>query len=136
MALSINAEQYQSIIHDFIANLEADECYCWLQQDGATAHTSKDTMAFLSSFFNDRLIARDYWPARSLDLSPYDFFLWGCMKDRIFVTNPTSIEDLKATITTLIHFIDVHTLRKVFQNMMKRAKACLSVEGGHFEHLL
>ncbi len=107
-----------------------------MQQDGATAHTSKDTMAFLSSFFDDRLIAGDYWPAHSLDLSPCDFFLWVCMKDRVFATNPTSIEDLKATITTVIQSIDVLTLRKVFQNMMKRAKACLSVEGSHFEHLL
>ncbi len=58
------------------------------------------------------------------------------MKDRVFATNSTSIEDLKATIKAVIQFIDVRTLRKVFQNMMKRAKACLSVEGGHFEHLL
>ncbi len=31
---SINAEQDQSITLDFIANLEGDERYCWLQQDG------------------------------------------------------------------------------------------------------
>ncbi len=97
---------------------------------------SKDTMAFLSSFFVDRLIAPGGWPARSPDLSPCDFFLWGCMKDRVFATNPTSVEDLKATIMTVIQSVDVRTLWKVFQNVMKRAKACLSVEGGHFEHLL
>ncbi len=44
---SINAERYQSIIHDFIANLEADERYCWLRQDGATVHMSKDTGSLL-----------------------------------------------------------------------------------------
>ncbi len=60
----------------------------------------------------------------------------GCMKDRVFATNPTSIEDLKATITTFIRSIDVSTMWKVFQNMMMRAKECLSVEGGHFKHLL
>ncbi len=75
-------------------------------------------------------------PARSPYLSPCDFFLWGCMKNRVFATNPTSIVDLKATIMTVSQSIDVRTLRKVFQNMMKRAKACLSVEGGHFEHFL
>ncbi len=58
------------------------------------------------------------------------------MKDHVFTTNPTSIEDLKATITAVIQSIDVHPLWKVFQNMTKWAKACLSVEGGHFEHLL
>ncbi len=57
------------------------------------------------------------------------------MKDRVFATNPTAIEDLKATITTVIQSINVRTLRKVFQNMIKRAKVRLSVEGGHFEHL-
>ncbi len=100
------------------------------------AHTSKEAIAFLSSFFDDRLIARDHWPAHSPNLPPCDFFLWDCMKDRVFVTNPTSIKDLKATITAVIQSIDVRTLRKVFQNMIKRAKVCLSVKGGHFEHLL
>ncbi len=64
------------------------------------------------------------------------FFLWGCMKDCVFTANPTSIEDLKATIMTVIQSIDVRTLQKVFQNMMKRAIVCVSVEGDHFEHLL
>ncbi len=120
----------------FTISSPIDERYCWLQQDGAIAHMSKDTMAFLSGFFDDRLITRDRWPARIPDLLPCDFFLWGCMKDHVFATNPTSIEDLKATVTTVIQSIDVRTLRKVFQNMMKRTKVCLSVEGGHFEHLL
>ncbi len=55
------------------------------------------------------------------------------MKDRIFTTNPTFIEDLKVTITTVIQSIDVRTLRKVFQNMMKRVKACLSVDSEYDE---
>ncbi len=58
------------------------------------------------------------------------------MEDCVFATNPTSIEDLKATITTVIQSINVRTLWKVFQNIMKRAKVCLSVEGGHFDHLV
>jgi hypothetical protein len=24
------------------------------------------------------------WPARSPDLNPLDFFLWGCMKSRVY----------------------------------------------------
>ncbi len=75
---------------------------------GRWAIRQKTQWHFLAA--DDKLIARDRWPARSSDLSPCAFFLWGCMKDRVFATNPTSIEDLKATITTVIQSIDVRTL--------------------------
>nr|ACH48214.1 transposase [Cyriopagopus schmidti] len=38
--------------------LEEQEHYCWLQQDGATCHTSNDTIEMLSEFFHNRLISK------------------------------------------------------------------------------
>ena len=36
------------------------------------------------------------WPARSPDLTPCDYFLWGYVKDKVFVPpQPVSIPDLK-----------------------------------------
>jgi len=38
------------------------------------------------------------WPARSPDLSPCDFFLWGYLKKKVFKHRPRSLEDLKGRI--------------------------------------
>jgi hypothetical protein len=49
---------HQDINTQFIAVLEVDEHECWLQQDGATCHTSNETMQFLREFFGDHLISK------------------------------------------------------------------------------
>ena len=52
----------------------------WFQQDGAPAHTARETMALLKDCFPHRLISRFSdipWPPRSADLTPCDFSLWG-----------------------------------------------------------
>ncbi len=35
---TITAEQYQEHVQSFIASLEENKVYCWLQQDNVTAH--------------------------------------------------------------------------------------------------
>ena len=56
------------------------------------------------------------WPPRSPDLTPCDFFLWGCIKDRVFVP-PLPVgffyllyytTILLQTISTLIFYPIVH----------------------------
>ena len=52
-------------------------------QDGATPHTAKETIKFLRSNFGHRVLSRYFnyfWPERSLDLTPCDFWLWGDLK--------------------------------------------------------
>ena len=52
----------------------------WFQQDGATPHTARETMAILRAAFPGRSISRVGevpWPPRSPDLTPPDFFPWG-----------------------------------------------------------
>ena len=38
------------------------------------------------------------WPARSPDLHPCDFFLWGYLKSKVYSNRPQSIEQLKDAI--------------------------------------
>ena len=38
------------------------------------------------------------WPARSLDLTPCDFFPWGFIKSKVYGTRPRDIEELKERI--------------------------------------
>lgn len=132
----INSEVYARIIQDFVALLEPDERYCWFQQDGARCHTSNETMAYLKTFFDDRLISKGLWPPRSPDLTPLDFYLWGYLKEKIFRFPPVSIEGLKSRIESEIHAINQTTLKKVFRSLMRRALTCKHQMGGHIQHLL
>ena len=35
------------------------------------------------------------WPARSLNLTPMDFFFWGVLKDKVYSQKPRSVNDIK-----------------------------------------
>lgn len=37
------------------------------------------------------------WLPNSLDLSPCDYFLWGCIRDRIYINTHSSLTNLKTT---------------------------------------
>jgi hypothetical protein len=40
----------------------------------------------------------DQWPPHSPDLNPCDFYLWGMLKDKVYVNNPHMAEGLKENI--------------------------------------
>jgi hypothetical protein len=35
--------------------------------------------------------SRIVWPAHSTDLNRYDFYLWGTLKDKVYLNNPHSL---------------------------------------------
>ena len=62
----------------------------WWQQDGATVHVTDRNMRYLDTLFGARVISRRPirgidWPARSPDLSPLDFCLWGYLKSKVLL---------------------------------------------------
>jgi hypothetical protein len=131
---SINRVTYldmlKEIIHD---DTHPDQ---WFQQDGATAHTAGEVMAWLNEKFPGRLISHRsvfQWPPRSPDLSPLDFYLWGFVKERVFHSRPANIRELKCVVTDVIRSIDVNTLRRVVANFQQRIDKCIVANGGHFE---
>ncbi len=132
---TITAERYREIIVQFISLLKPER-YCTLQQDNATAHTAADTLNMLKEFFDDQLISTNHWPPRSPDLSLADYFLWGFLKDRVYMNTPQTLEDLHWNITAEIDHITPDLLKKVHGNMVKQARACIVADGKRFEHLL
>ena len=60
------------------------------------------------------------WPARSPDLSPLDYFLWGYVKENIFKGQPADIEILKEIVQEVVSSIDQDVLRAVRANFEKR----------------
>lgn len=110
----------------------------YFQHDGAPAHNSREVKQYLHEQF-DNVIGNRMdidWPARTPDLTPLDFFLWGLLKDKVYVTAPVDIEDLKVRIQDAIRSIHGHTINKVLRSIQKRCLLCIQQDGGHFEHLL
>ena len=62
---------------------------CYFQQDGAPAHYARKVRDYLNHVFPDRWIGHRgplEWAARSPDLVPCDFFLWGFLKSKVCST--------------------------------------------------
>ena len=77
------------------------------------------------------------WPARSSDLSPLDYFLWGYIKENTYqLVRPENIEELKERIRDIARNISPETVRDSIQHFYDRLGFCQVVNGGHFEHLL
>ena len=81
-AITVNTERYLQILGKFWAALSRQRRVVraeqWFQQDGATPHTSNDSLNWLRQLFPDRLISRRYdpeWAPHSPDLTPPDFYL-------------------------------------------------------------
>jgi hypothetical protein len=108
----------------------------YFMQDGATAHTATYSIIVFNEVFEDRLISRGLWPARSPDLNPYDFYLLGNLKDEVYSSNPHTLVELKQSIRETISSIEVSELKLVSNSIFQRLEECLRAEGRHFEHLL
>jgi hypothetical protein len=106
----------------------------WFQQDGATAHTARASMTVLREMFPHHVIYRGGdipWPARSPDLSARDYFLWGCLKSKVLISKPTTIEELKQRIKEEITTIPEQMTCPVMENLRGRLEQCLRNGGRH-----
>jgi hypothetical protein len=75
------------------------------------------------------------WPSRSPDATPRDFFLWGYVKDQIYVPPlPASITELKVRIRTAIETINTY-MHMVWNELDCRVNVCRITNGAHIEHL-
>ena len=72
----------------------------------------------------------------SPDLNPCDFFLWGYIKERVFVPPlPVSLNELKKRITTAVASVDEDMLRSVWTELDYRIDICRVTKGSHIEYL-
>lgn len=110
----------------------------WLQCDGAPPHYGIQVRRWLDQQFPQRWIGRGgptAWPARSPDLTPLDFFLWGYIKEKVYATPVSTLAELEGRIMEAFATITPEMLQNVLRNISERAQACHMEGGGHFEHL-
>ena len=142
---TVTSERYVTVLKKFRTELKRrrrinfnDQ---WFMQDGATAHTARDSRQWLEDTFEKRVISlkTDFpWAPHSPDLNPLDFFLWGYLKDCVYRENHGTVRELK---TAIVHHVERLKLdnalcARVIREFERRVGACLNRQGRHMEHLL
>ena len=112
----------------------------WFMHDGAPPHWSTAVRNWLNDIFDQQWIGRGgpmSWPARSPDLTPCDFYLWGDLKRRVYSCKVTSITQLKQRIIAEIAMTSHEALQAaVSTHLAKRLQLCAKRNGGHIENAL
>lgn len=111
----------------------------WYQQDGAPAHNSTLVKNFLDNQFPNQWIGNRgvvLWPARSPDLTPMDYYLWGHLKNKIYREQITSPEDLRIKIMNAFTNLRQRCISRAVGNVKRRIRLCIERNGDVFEHML
>lgn len=141
---NVNTEAYLEMLRNFVLpelnRLGYDPKTIVYQHDGAPAHYSLEVRQFLSENF-DVWIGRGVggflpWPARSPDLTPLDFFLWGYVDGKLYEIGPNCIQELKEHVQNILNDISTATLERVMEQLLVRMRTCIRVNGKHFEHFI
>ena len=69
--------------------------------------------------FGERVISRNGpvgWPARSCDLTPLDYFLWGYVKSMVYANKPAMIDELRTNIEREIAAVSADLCLKIVKN--------------------
>jgi len=75
-------------------------------------------------------------PSPSPDATPCDFFLWGYVKDQVYVPPlPVIIPELKVRIRTAIETITAGMLQIVWNDLDYRVDVCRITKGAYIELL-
>ena len=100
------------------------------QQDGATCHTARSTMAYLR---NKAIRCLQSWPSQSPDLSPIEN-VWDLVKGKVAVRNPTNIEQLWTYFKEEFEMIPDASIKKLYETMPNRIKAVIMTKGGNTKY--
>ena len=136
---TVNGESYLKLLKEQVWPIlsEREDIHkLHFQQDGAPPHYATKVREWLDEHFPGRWFGRRgpvEWPARSPDLTPLDFFLWGVIKNSVYGNRPRSIADLRASIQNACDLITPALCAKVCGSVGSRYAECVKAEGQHFE---
>lgn len=142
----LNGLAYRAVLeHDLLPLLEDVPLnirrQLWFMHDGAPAHFSLVARTYLDIAFPNRWIGNGGpvpWPARTPDLNPLDFFLWGHLKSLVYETPVQRREELLPRIQGACQTIrnTPGMLERVEQSFVRRCGLCHRVGGRNFEQFL
>jgi hypothetical protein len=94
-----NSEKYASdILWPFLTALQKKKKHTVILCKTVLQHTANCYINVLSEVPEDGLIGCELGPARSPDLNPCGFYLWGNLKNTLYSNNPPTVDELKHSI--------------------------------------
>ncbi|KAJ4449811.1 hypothetical protein ANN_01217 [Periplaneta americana] len=78
-------------------------------------------------------LALQFWPPRSPDLTVCDFFLWGYVKDAVYVPPlPMNLNELRNRLTAAVNSVTQDILQRVWDEFSYRLDVVRAAGGGSF----
>ncbi|GFY09835.1 uncharacterized protein TNCV_3697971 [Trichonephila clavipes] len=140
---TVNAQRYLTLLRETVVPclIQQDQISnVTLMQEGATSHIANPVKAFLiQTFGEDRIVSRRCrypWPPQSPDLTQADFWLWGYLKSRVYLSGPSSLSELKDAIRREVSSIHPDMLHSAVAGFVTCIECLLPCGGGHVEHIL
>ena len=100
------------------------------QQDGAPAHRSRHTVAYLRSKVPE-FIEPENWPPNSPDLNPVDYAVWGALQQMVYRRKISDIDQLKRVLIDCWAQLSQDTLNRAIDQLPKRLMRCQGARGSH-----
>ena len=115
----------------FFTNIEEEDIgNIYFQQDGATCHIGELTLDVLRPVFEDHISA-----ARSYDLTPLAYYIWGVVKHKCYADKPETIDALKDNISEAFGDIQLQTIDNVLKNLNGWIRYCMANRGSHLNEI-
>lgn len=139
---NLNGQNYEEFLRDSLPQLLADipeetRNNIMFQHDGCPAHYRISVRQWLDETYPNRWVGRGGpvpWPARSPDLTPLDFYVWGHMKDLVYVTPICSVEELRQKIINAADQMRTTFSSRITKTeVRKRIRTCIRNRGAHIE---
>ena len=89
------------------------------QQDGAQAHRSRHTVAYLCSNVPE-FIEPENWPPNSPELNPVDYEVWGALQQMVYRHKISDIDKLKRVLIDCWAQLSHDTLNRAIDQLPKR----------------
>ena len=132
----LNANEYLNVLEQVLDEMPLDIRHNAIyMHDGAPAHFARNVREWMDEHFPNRWIGRGgpmLWPARSPDLNPLDFFVWGFIKEQVYATPPQDVEEVRNRINAAVLQITPERLERVIQTIPRRLQLCLDTDGFQF----
>ncbi|CAG4992946.1 unnamed protein product [Colias eurytheme] len=115
-------------------------CQLFFQNDGFPAHYQRTVREHVDNAFPNSWIGRAGpipWRARSPDLTPLDFYVWGRAKEIVYASGAHKRKKfLVERINTAFVKMQDEMLLTTTSEIRKRCRACIRCGGGQFEQTL
>ena len=131
--INIDSEQYcYNLIQSGVLDYFNSDEQLIFQQDGATSHTSEQTLAWVSK----RINLLNHWPSNSPDLSPIEN-VWGMMDTYVKQKCPQTIKELEVLCKEYWdNVLTIETINKLCNGFVLRINEMLYLEGQNINEFL